>query len=141
MRFHPSGVLLVMVFAISLPASAQKKEKPVETSDIELVFTKIEINAGPNTQDWFRYMKESTVLPDSLAKVIPAGTYKALISFIVYTDGTLHEVKVDTDPGYGLGVRTLKIFNGYKGKWTPANQCGRSVRSYEKRPVVFVVGG
>jgi protein TonB len=141
MRFYPSGVLLVTVFAISLPASAQKKEKPVETYDIERVFTKIEINAGTNTQDWFCYTKESTVLPDSLAKTIPAGTYKVLISFIVNTDGKLSDVKADNDPGYGLAGRALKIFSGYKGKWTPANQCGRSVKSYEKRPIIFVVGG
>lgn len=120
---------------------AQQKEKAAKPDDMDHIFTKVEINAGTNEQDWYKYIQANTVLPDSATHNIPANTYKVLISFIIDTEGKLQDVKVVNDPGYGLGERALKIFNGYKGKWRPANQCGRTVKSYEKRPIIFVVAG
>lgn len=121
-------------------AAAQKKEmKKKAPEELDFVFTKIEIEAGTNRQDWDSYMRRSAVLPDSLAKTIPPGTYNVLISFIVNVDATVYDIKADNDPGYGLAPLAVKIFKGYKGKWRSAIQCGRLVRAYKKEPVIFVV--
>jgi len=74
-----------------------------------------------------------------LKRNIPPGTYKLLISFIIDANGRLQDIEVEKDPGYGLGKRALEIFKSYKGKWQPATQCGRFVKSYKKEPVTFVI--
>ena len=130
---------LLIVFCISDSAAAQKNKQTPPEIDLDIVFQKVEIEAGTNRNDWDAYMKKSTVLPVSVAKSIPAGTYKVLVSFIINIDGKVYDVKADNDPGYGLASRAVEIFKGYKGKWQPANQCGRLVKSYKKLPVVFTV--
>ncbi len=120
-------------------AAAQKATKNTSTEDYDKVFTKIEMEAGTNRQEWESYLRKSTLLPDSVRQSIPAGTHKVLISFIIDVHGKLSDIKVDKDPGYGLAERALKVFKGYKGEWQPANQCGRLVKSYKKMPVIFVV--
>jgi protein TonB len=138
-------ILSLLLCCMVTGAAAQKVEKkkaPQEKKtpeDWDHVFTKIEINATTNRQDWDSYMRRSAVLPDSMAKTIPAGTYNVLISFIVNTDGTLYDIKADNDPGYGLAPLAVKIFKGYQGKWRAAIQCGRAVKAYKKEPVIFVV--
>jgi protein TonB len=113
--------------------------KDTSSEDWDHIFTKIEIEAGTNLQDWSSSMRKNTVLPASVAKSISAGTYNVLISFIVNIDGTVYDIKADNDPGYGLASRAIKIFKGYKGKWRAAVQCGRLVKSYKKEPVIFVI--
>jgi protein TonB len=121
-------------------AAAQKNTKKASTEEeVDKIFTKVEIDGGTNIQEWTNYMKKSTVLPEALRKAIPPGTYKVQISFILDIHGKLSDIKADNDPGYDLAERALKIFKGYKGLWQPANQCGRSVKSYKKMPVIFVV--
>lgn len=133
------SLLLFFINCIATGAAAQKATKEASAEKEYMVFTKVEIEAGTNRQEWESYMRKSTKLPDSVRQSIPAGTHKVLISFIIDVHGTLSDIKVDKDPGYGLAERALKVFKGYKGEWQPANQCGRSVKSYKKMPVIFVV--
>lgn len=51
--------------------------------------------------------------------------------FIFDTHGSIGQMGVKNDPGYGLA--------SYKGEWTRAIQCGRSVKNYKVQPVTFVV--
>jgi periplasmic protein TonB len=120
-------------------AAAQKTARKASTEETDKIFTKVEIDGGTNKQEWESYIKKSTVLPESVRKSIPPGAYKVQISFILDIHGKLSEIKADNDPGYELAERALRIFKDYKGLWQPANQCGRSVKSYKKMPVIFVV--
>lgn len=137
-----TGVVLLLCCCCTLHLAAQKKNAVFsDTSGDDQVFTKIkiEIEAGPNLQDWHTYMRKSTVLPDSVAKSIPPGTYHVLVSCIIDISGRVYDIGAKNDPGYGLVHRALEIFKGYKGKWQPANQCGRLVKSYKTMPVTFVI--
>lgn len=131
--------LLIMCSLVSKATAQQLKKEVKEELDYDKIFTKIEIEGGPNRADFGAYMRKATQLPDSLKKNIPPGTYKLLISFIIDSKGNLHDITVEGDPGYGLGKRALEIFKAYKGKWQPAVQCGRLVTSYKKEPVTFVI--
>ena len=130
---------LCFIGCMATSASGQKVKKNIATEDWDKVFTKVEIEAGTNRQDWDSYMRKNAVLPASVARSIPSGTYKVLISFIIDINGSLQDIKADNDPGYGLAARALEVFKGYRGKWQPANQCGRLVKSYKKEPVIFVI--
>ena len=119
-------------------ASAQEKRKVSKNEFEEKVFTKIEVEGGPDA-GWVPYLQKHSKLPDSVAKTIPAGAYTVTVAFIVDRYGSIIEVKADNDPGYGLAARAVKAIKNYKGKWTPANQCGNTVKSYKKQAITYVV--
>ena len=59
---------------------------------------------------------------------------KVYISFIIEKDGTLSDIKLIRDPGYGVGKEILKIIKT-SPKWNPAIQNGRPVRSSYVLPI------
>jgi protein TonB len=137
MRIFPFGVLLVVACMAGAPASAQKAAKPPEPVEADKIFQKVEIESGTSYADWTRYMSKHAKLPDKGYDSIPRELYNVLVKFVVNVDGKLSDVRIDRDPGYGLGDLALKIFNGYKGKWIPANQCGRLVKAYKTQVISF----
>lgn len=110
-----------------------------QKGDSEKVFVKVEIETGPNKKEWDSYIGNNTRLPDSVQEKIPNGIYKAIVEFIVDIHGNLGQVKLKTDPGYGLGEKAIHIIQGYKGEWKPASQCGRLVRSYKQQLIIFKI--
>jgi hypothetical protein len=107
--------------------------------DEEKIFTKVPVEAGTNIKQWADHVKKSTQLTDSMLRAIPYGIYKVKVQFIVDVHGNVGQIKATNDPGYGLAKKAMSILHDYKGKWNPANQCGRSVKSYKEETIVFIV--
>jgi len=103
------------------------------------VFEKVELEAHPDRKEWAAHISKKTQLPDSVVKDIPAGTYKVSIQFVVDVHGNLGQIKAKNDPGYGLAKMAMNIISAYKGKWQPANQCGRNVKAYREEVIVFII--
>lgn len=103
------------------------------------VFEKVELNAHTDQKQWAAHISKKTQLPDSVVKDIPAGTYKVNVQFVVDVHGTLGQIKAKNDPGYGLAKMAMNIISTYKGKWQPANQCGRNVKAYREEAIVFII--
>lgn len=59
---------------------------------------------------------------------------KVYFSFVVEKDGTLSDIKVIRDAGYGIGQELLKIIKA-SPKWKPAQQNGKVVRSLNSFPI------
>lgn len=57
-----------------------------------------------------------------------------IISFIVEMDGSLTEIKVLKDIGYGAGKEAIRLFS-LSPKWIPAEQNGRKVRCSYQIPI------
>ena len=111
----------------------------LKAQDENKVFEKIEINAHTSQKAWAEHISKKTQLPDSVLKDIPAGTYKVNVQFVVDVHGNIGQVKAKNDPGYGLAEMAVEVISTYKGKWQPANQCGRNVKAYKEQPIVFIV--
>ena len=103
------------------------------------VFEKVELEAHPDRKEWAAHISKKTQLPDSVVKDIPAGTYKVSVQFVVDVHGNLGQIKAKNDPGYGLAKMAMNIISAYKGKWQPANQCGRNVKAYREEVIVFII--
>jgi len=130
-------LIFTIPLLISLISTAQKNKKTEEDRDIS--FTKVEVNAGTDARAWAAYLKKAVLLPDSLAAIIPPGVHQIKVKFIVDQYGNIGDIKAAGNPGYGLARRAEKIIAQYEGVWQPANQCGRSVKSYKEQVVEFVV--
>ena len=111
----------------------------LRAQDENKVFEKVEVNAHTDQKAWTAHIAKKTQLPDSVMKDIPAGTYKVNVQFVVDVHGNLGQIKAKNDPGYGLANMATNVISSYKGKWQPANQCGRNVKAYREQVIVFIV--
>ena len=111
----------------------------LKAQDENKVFAKVEQNANTDQKTWMDHISKKTQLPDSIIRDIPAGNYKVNIQFVIDIHGNIGQVKAKNDPGYGLAKIAVDVISTYKGKWQPANQCGRNVKSYKEQPITFIV--
>jgi protein TonB len=60
-----------------------------------------------------------------------------MVQFIVDREGNVSDVEVVSGPETGgLREEAIRVIQK-SGKWTPAIQNGRKVKSYKRQPVVF----
>ncbi|WP_262711153.1 energy transducer TonB [Flavobacterium franklandianum] len=59
---------------------------------------------------------------------------KVYMSFIIEKDGSISEIKVLRDSGYGTGEEAIRVLNN-SPKWLPGEQDGRKVRCAFSLPI------
>jgi len=70
-----------------------------------------------------------------IPEVDSAKTMKVYVSFVVETDGTMTNIKVARDPGYGLGNEAMRVLKSIKTKWKPGQIKGVNVRTAYNLPI------
>jgi protein TonB len=112
-------------------------EAPKDNEDYDKTFTKVEIESEfpGGTAAWLRYLNKNLRYPDDAVNNEIQGT--VVVQFIVDKEGNVSDVQAIQGPDNGglrdEAVRVIKK----SGKWTPAVQNGRQVKSYKKQPIVF----
>ena len=108
--------------------------KKVE-EDWDKTFTKVEIESEypGGTVAWQRYLNKTLRYPQEAIDNEVQGT--VVIQFIVDKEGIVSDVEAISGPNElrDEAVRVIKK----SGKWEPAVQNGRKVKSYKKQPIVF----
>jgi len=66
------------------------------------------------------------------------GNLKTYISFVIEKDGSLSEIKVLREPGFGIGAEVVKAIKK-SPKWKPGELNGEKVRSSYNVPIVVIV--
>jgi protein TonB len=62
-------------------------------------------------------------------------TVKIYVSFVVEKDGSMSDIEVKRDPGYGLGDEAIRVLKSLKTKWEPGKKDGKAVRAYYNLPI------
>jgi protein TonB len=110
---------------------APKKDE----EDYDKTFTKVEIESDfpGGMSAWMRYLNRNLRYPQDAIDNEIQGT--VVVQFIVDKEGNVSDVEaVSGAPELrDEAVRVIKK----SGKWTPAIQNGRQVKSYKKQPIVF----
>jgi len=124
----------------STGAVAGVVEAPVKKDDDEGIFYKVEIESSfpGGVQAWARFLHKNLRYPDEAI----AGEIQGIVmvQFIVDKDGNISDVSVLSGPdGGGLREEAMRVIRK-SGKWTPAQQNGRYVKSYKRQPVIFKIG-
>jgi protein TonB len=108
--------------------------KKVE-EDWDKTFTKVEIESEypGGASAWARYLNKSLTYPSEAQEAEVQGT--VVVQFIVDKEGNVSDVEAISGPKelQAEAVRVIKK----SGKWTPAVQNGRQVKSYKKQPITF----
>ncbi len=105
--------------------------------DWDKTFTKVEIESEyPGGQSaWRRYLNKTFSYPAEAQDNEIQGT--VVVQFIVDKDGNVSDVVAISGPSDGgLREEAIRVIKK-SGKWTPAIQNGRQVKSYKKQPITF----
>ncbi len=62
-------------------------------------------------------------------------TITVKVSFIVEKDGSMSNIKVLEDPGYGLGQEAIRVLKSLKTDWNPGILDGEPVRTFYNLPI------
>lgn len=112
---------------------APKKDE----TNYDEIFTKVEIESsypgGPGA--WMRYLNKTFRYPQEAQEDGIQGT--VVVQFIVDKEGNVSEVDAVSGPSTGgLRDEAIRVIKK-SGKWEPAVQNGRKVKSYKKQPITF----
>jgi protein TonB len=106
-----------------------------DETDYDQTFTKVEIESSypGGAAAWQRYLIKTLRYPQEAQDNEIQGA--VVVQFIVDKGGNVSEVEAISGPQElrDEAVRVIKK----SGKWTPAVQNGRQVKSYKKQPIVF----
>jgi len=108
-----------------------------DETDYDKTFMKVENEStypgGPAA--WQRYLNKNLHYPDDALNNEIQGA--VMVQFIVDKEGNVSDVEAVGGPeGGGLREEAIRVIKK-SGKWTPAVQNGRQVKSYKKQPVGF----
>jgi protein TonB len=57
------------------------------------------------------------------------------VSFVIERDGSMTDILVKNDPGYGLGKEAIRVLKSLKTKWTPGMIDSKPVRTAYNLPI------
>lgn len=61
---------------------------------------------------------------------------RVLVSFVIEKDGSLTDIQVPRDPGFGLKKEAIRMLSSLKIKWKPGIQNGKPVRVRYSLPIM-----
>lgn len=111
--------------------------KSHDETDYNQTFTKVEIESmyPGGAAAWLRYLNKNFRYPSDAINNEIQGT--VVVQFIVDKDGNVSDVQAVSGPDTGgLREEAMRVIR-QSGKWIPAIQNGRQVKSYKKQPVIF----
>jgi periplasmic protein TonB len=132
--------LVVTAQVKELPPPPEQQTTTAQSSSEDMIFSQVEIEATfpGGFQGWKKYLEtnlNANVPSNNNAK---RGRYKVIIRFTVDKDGTLSDIRSETNVGFGMEREVIRIIkNG--PKWTPGMQNGQIVKSVKRQPVTFLV--
>ena len=126
---------LVFLFCslLSIDSYSQEKDKVNEDS---IIFYIVEEEASyPGGLDaLMEFLAKNIQYPEKAKKMGVKG--RVFVTFIVEKDGSISDIKVLRDIGYGCGEEVIRVIK-LMPKWKPAKQRGKAVRQQFNLPVSF----
>ncbi|MDN3672099.1 energy transducer TonB [Flavobacterium branchiarum] len=64
-------------------------------------------------------------------------TVRIYVSFVIERDGSMTDILVKNDPGYGLGKEAIRVLKSLRTKWTPGMINSKPVRTAYNLPITI----
>ena len=65
------------------------------------------------------------------------SSIRVFVSFVIEKDGSMTDIQVKKDPGYGLGKEAIRVLKSLKTKWSPGMIDGKTVRTAYNLPITI----
>lgn len=82
----------------------------------------------------WKYLGKKIEFPAEAQEADAAG--RVYVKFVVERDGSITDIKIIKDFGYGSGKEVVRVVKGMP-RWAPAMKDGKAVRSHFNLPVIF----
>ena len=124
----------------------KSKEKPSDDTAIkqintsDSIFETVEMGAWfpKGDEGWMRFIHKNLRTNVPRKNHAPAGSYKVSVSFFVEKDGTISELSIDENPGYGAAEELVRVLKK-SPKWVPGQQNGKIVKCRKRQTIIFQV--
>ncbi|QEE49300.1 energy transducer TonB [Flavobacterium alkalisoli] len=121
---------------IVIGAPAGDLDKGVEPED-NAVYNTAGLQVQPEypggMDSFYNYVKNNFNPPE----VDRDMTVKVFVQFVIEKDGSMTNIKVLRDPGYGMGKEAIRVLKSMKKKWQPGVQNGKNVRASFTLPITM----
>jgi periplasmic protein TonB len=128
-------MVLVLMFCFFQSLKAQNLETKPTIIDQNIIYNSSGVEVQPifpgGMKEFYHFIGKNYKTPD-----IAGLKGKVLISFIIEKDGSITDIKVLKDIGYGTGNEATRVLN-LSPKWTPAEQNGKTVRCAYVLPIAI----
>lgn len=117
---------------IAFHAKAQDAGLPIEETIYKdsLVDRKPEFPGG--IDNCYKYFNEKITKPQ-----VPGLVDKVVLSFVVEKDGSISDIRILHDAGFGTGEQSIKILEEGP-KWIPGDKDGKRVRVFQTLPIAIL---
>lgn len=131
-------VVLVLVLNLFCYVGFAQDKSESGLSDDNKVYVQVDEIAKPagGMQDF--YMKFANKFKAPIINDRSISQVRVMLSFVVEKDGSLSDIKVLRDPGYGVGDEVVRVLRSMN-KWKPALNKGEVVRTQFTLPITIQV--
>ncbi|MBQ2508779.1 MAG: energy transducer TonB [Bacteroidales bacterium] len=124
--------MTAMLLAWATPIQAQIDSLDAEQTHFVLVDKEPAYPGGVDAL--YQYLGSHIIYPEKAKAERAVGT--VIVTFVVEKDGSISNIKVLKDPGYGMSEEVVRVISQMP-RWTPAMQQDKPVRAAFSLPVVF----
>jgi protein TonB len=131
-------IIFILVFCLLTRGTrAQDTLQKMKESMDSSTFLKVEVESeypGGNSA-WGSFLRKTVRYPEDAIKKNVQGAIQ--VQFIVDKDGRVSHIQALSGPETGGLREEAERVIGRSGKWTPAIQNGKYVKSYKIQPIIF----
>jgi hypothetical protein len=80
---------------------------------------------------FYKYVGKNFEKPE----INDAKTVRVFVAFVIERDGTMTDIRVARDPGYGLAKEAIRVLKSLKVQWEPGMIGGQAVRTAYNLPI------
>ena len=119
---------LFYLLFFSVPFFAQSQETKLDS-----IYNYEDVNVKPNFSgeivNFYQFIAKNYRVPEKLKTKVKVQT-----EFVIEKDGSLTNIKITLDPGYGTGEEARRVLKK-SPKWNPGEKDGLPVRTRYKLPI------
>ena len=114
--------IVIILFFISQISFSQEQIEPIEDPVFELKEVTVEPSFPGGNDGFYQFIGVNFKQPE-----VPQLIGKVFVSFIVEKDGTLTDIRVIKDVGFGAGAEAERVMR-LSPRWRPGAKEGKPVR-------------
>ena len=123
-------ILAIAIFSLQI-VSAQEQTPIFQDNIYQMEEVDVKPEYPNGTQAFYQFIAKNYLTPEK------SGLKgKILITFVIEKDGSINEIKVLQDIGYGTGDEAIRVMKKSLN-WIPAQKDGKQVRVLFKFPITI----
>lgn len=122
--------LVIVFFAIQM-ISAQETTKVANDSIYNTAGIEVKPDFPGGMGEFYKYFAKNYKTPN-----VKRLNGKVFVTFVIERDGSIVDIKVVRDIGYGTGEEAIRVLNK-SPKWIPGEQDGKKVRCSFTLPITI----